>query len=161
MSADQAARLRAAEIVAAGNRRITLREAYEMVYEERYNGDFKAILRELAQQAAGSSTALARSTYVLPDDENEQLALLEIPAVIAVPTPDGPLFVPHDEATVSDVELWLDEGDRYHSTQKYRFRKGRKELKELIHDDDDRHQLWKQLRPVLAERKQAAIEGTP
>lgn len=158
MTADQTARLRAHEIVLNSQQPITLQEAYATVYQERFGDDVKAILRELAKQAAGSSKALVRSTWVLPDSENDQLTLLDIPAVIAVDTPDGPLFIQRPQATARQVLEWLENGERHHSTQKYRFKNGRKDVTSLVRDDE-LDKPWPEVRRLMIERKQNMIEG--
>jgi hypothetical protein len=158
MSVDQSARLRAYELVRNSKSPMTLQEAYEIVYRERYGDDVKAILKALAQLATSSSRALARSTYILSEDDDEQIVLFDIPAVICVNTPDGgPLFIPRDLATGSNVKQWLTEGHRHHSTQKYRFKNGLKDFGLL--DESELEQPWSELRLILAERKQNVIEG--
>lgn len=161
MSVDQSARVRAFELVKKNGGRMLLHEAFETVYRERYGDDLRAILRELAKQAAGSSGALVRGTYHLPDGDDgkdEQLTLIDTPSVIAIHTPDGPQFIHRDQATGREVRQWLQEGHRHHSTQKYRFKNGLKDLEAI--DDSELDQPWPELRPVLAERKRAAIEGS-
>lgn len=157
MSVDQSARLRAYELVQKSAQPMTLQQAYEVVYSERYGNDLKAILRELAKQATGSSRALVKATYTLPESDDGQTVLFDIPAVIAVHTPDGPLFIPWDRATGRQVKQWLDEGERHHATQKYRFKNGRKDFEVL--DDSELDMPWPELRLVLAERKRAALKA--
>lgn len=89
----------------------------------------EAMADALASLASSALNKLRQSTYTLP----EQPGLFDIPSVISNNTPEGPLFIGRDNAQLDHVRKWLDEGDRFHSSQKLRFKRGKEYIK-LLHE---------------------------
>lgn len=154
MSIDRTLQLRVQEVINASPIPIAARDALKQVLLERYKS-----IDELAEAAAtigmSSLKSLAKSTYSLP--EHDQASLFDVPGVIAIRTPQGPLFIAKAQAELEQVRQWLKEGDQHHSTQRLRFKRANKEVAAI--EDLDGSTPWDEARKVLAERLEKELEG--
>lgn len=125
--------LRAQEIINASPDGMTTKDALKQAILERYRDDPTALADLAASLAQSTMKGLRRRTYELPD--RGQVALFDIPTVIANRTKDGDLIVPRDHANVGQVQQWQREGDQYHSTQALRFKRFGEDLKPLASVD--------------------------
>lgn len=152
MSIDRTLQLRVQEVINASPIPIAARDALKKVLLERYTS-----LEELAEAAAtigmSALNGIAKATYNLP--ETDQGSLFDVPSVIAIRTPQGPLLIPRDQATAGQVRQWAEEGLQHHSTQRLRFKRAVKDLKAI--SDLDVETPWADARQALAERKE--LEG--
>jgi hypothetical protein len=151
---DRSVQLRAQEIIANSPDAITTIEAVERALRERFP-DYDQLLKVAASTTASTLKGIRKQTYVLPDEG--QGSLFEIPAYIAVTTPEGDLIVPKDHATLGQVRQWSREGQQHHSTQTLRFKRAGQDLGVL--EDLDDEVSWSQARKMLAERQHEALGG--
>lgn len=149
MSVDRSIQIRVQEIINKSPVPIGVQEALNQALYEKFGDDASAIRSWASSVGAGTMRGIRKATYDLPDNEG---ALFDIPAVIAVKTPlDGDLIIPKDLASTGHVRQWTREGLQHHSTQKLRFQRAAKDL-EIVADKED-GEAWSDTRTVLAERK--------
>jgi hypothetical protein len=126
VSVDNTLLVRVREIIGNSPEPITDRAALKKALLERYR-----TVEEMAQAVIGMSDSLLRllrsSTYVLP----EQPGLFDIPSLISIKTEEGVLFIGGDDATLDQVEQYIDDGHRFHSAQSLRFKRGKEDCKRL------------------------------
>jgi hypothetical protein len=86
------------------------------------------LLLDFAASVTGVLKKLSAATYNVP----EQLTLaMDIPQTIVINTDGGPLFIEKSQAELGHVRMWVHDGLQHHSSQKYRFNRLAKELKQL------------------------------
>lgn len=151
---DRSIQLRAQEIIANSPAEITTAAAVEQALRERFP-DYDQLVKVAAAATASALKGIRKQTYMLPD--GDQGVLFEIPAYIAVTTPEGDLIVPKDQATLGQVRQWQREAQQHHSTQTLRFKRAGQDLKFLEDLDDDI--VWSQARKMLADRQHEALGG--
>lgn len=154
--ADRTLQLRAQEIIANSPTQITVKEACKRALLERC-GDTEAMAEVAASVVASSLSGLRKRTYELPENDQLELAF-DLPAFIAVTTPDGDLIVPRSEATTGHARQWVKEGTRHHTVQLERFRRAGRDM-EIVDDADDDAGFLDDTRHVLNERKRKQLES--
>jgi hypothetical protein len=141
MSDQQWLVLRTQEIIAQ-SKEINGRDAVKAALRERFDGNFEQLLN-FAVSMTSVLKKLSKSTYELPD----QPTLMDIPQTIVVNTDEGPLFVDRQSAELGQIRQWVVDGLQHHSSQRYRFSRLAKDLKNLDSYPDEiawtdvRHQL--------------------
>lgn len=136
--------LRVAEVIHTTPEPITAREALKRVLAQRFDGDPDGLLEYAVSAGAAALKNLRQATYKLDGDAP---ALFRLPAVIAVTTDEGDLFVRHDDATLGQVRQWATEGVQHHSVQEMRFRRLLDEVEKLDGLPDET--LWAQAQNQL------------
>jgi hypothetical protein len=148
---DNTLALRAAEIIHNSQGSINARDAVKKALLERFH-----TMDELADAYVTAATALMsqlrRSTYDVPDE----LALFDIPAVIAINTPNGVLFIHRNDAELGQVRQWGREGLQYHAGQHLRFKRINEDLS-LIEGEPDELK-WTDARTQLQAVKKAELQ---
>jgi len=152
---DRGVQLRAQEIMLTSGEPISVIEALKQAIRERFGADIEALIEATATATAGSLRGLKRASYHLPDDDDGQGSLFDIPQVIVVSTEDGDLVVPKAQAETGHVRQWQREGRQHHSVQLSRFKRFGNDL-ETVADQDDEIP-WGEVREVLAERKRKEL----
>lgn len=137
---DKSLILRANEIASSSPDRISGHDALLKAVQDRYGDDAAALRLALAEQLTKGMKELARSTHVLP----EQDGLFDAPSVIAINTEEGPLFVPREMASVTEVRQWAVEGLRMHTVQRKRFERAVQEVDDIARASDK--DLWVEAR---------------
>lgn len=151
---DQSLKLRAQEIAAAEGS-ITIREAVKRALEERFDGDFDALVEIAATLGAGSLSNLRQRTYDLPEEQD--VLPFDIPDVIGVRTPDGDMLVRRDDAQRGQVRQWQREAHQHHSAQAYRFKRFGEQL--ALVDDEADDLEWAKAREIIADRRREIGRG--
>lgn len=143
--------IRAQEII-LNSEGISATQALKMALLERYDD-----IDKLAEFAAGSFGSLARklrnATYELPDEPT----LFDIPAVIAVITDEGELFIPRDGANAGQVREWARDGQRFHANQRLKFERIRKQLSAV--EDIPDETPWIEARAAIRQRGENEAPG--
>jgi len=136
---------RAQEIIAKSEESITAHEAITQALPERY--PTREAMAAAAATALGSlSRQLKTATYHIPESDG----LFDIPAVISNNTPDGVLFIKHDDAPLGGVRQWIREGRQYHAAQHLRFQHAGDQVKPIKDVPDE--VPWSDARRELEKR---------
>lgn len=126
---------RATELAATGGKPIASADALRQALDERCGGDYQAALDMLVNEGRSKLKDARQRTYNLP----EQPTLFDLPAVIAISTPLGDLFIPSDMASAGQVEQWAREGQQHHGSQHKRFKAIASQLKDLALDPSENY----------------------
>lgn len=126
---------RATELAANAGEPVPAAVALRRALDERCGGDYQAAMDMLVGEGLSKMKDARQRTYNLP----EQPTLFDLPAVIAVTTPLGDLFVPADMATAGQVEQWAREGQQHHGSQHKRFKAISSQLKDLSLDPSENY----------------------
>lgn len=135
--------LRTQEIIAK-TPEIQGREAIKSAIRERFSGNYEQLLDFATTATDSVLKKLAKSTYDLPDHPT---LMMDIPQTIVINTDGGPLFIAKSQAELGHVRMWIHDGLQHHSSQKYRFNRLAKELKQL--DSMPDQSLWVDVRAQL------------
>ena len=126
---------RANELATQGSGPVAAGDALRKALDERCGGDYGKALDLLVDEGRSKLKDARKSTYTIP----EQPTLFDIPAVIAITTPLGDLFIPRELATNGQVDQWLREGEQHHGSQHKRFKSMRAARAELELDPSENH----------------------
>lgn len=151
MTLDRSLSARAHEIIhirATSGTPVTADEAIREALHERCGGDYTKLLEMAAGFAGGFAREAKKTTYQLP----EQASLFDLPAVIAVSTPLGDLFIQSDDATAGQVDQWSRDAMQFHGSQHKRFKTFRANFKSLDLDPSDNYKSM--LKSIRAEAEQ-------
>jgi hypothetical protein len=118
---DTSLTMRAQQIILAADQPVNSTDALVEALRER-GLSYDELLKMIAGQL--STKSLRNSTYNIP----EQDGLFAAPSVISISTPDGDLFIKGDMATNDQMAEWADGGLQFHSTQRLRFKRAKKDI---------------------------------
>ena len=127
MSINRSIAARALEIMNAAAGPMYWHDAVLQSIREFYGDNVDAYAAALADGYAAAGREYKKSQYELPD----QPTLFDIKPVLILDTPQGALAVRKDEATAQQVGEWLEQGDRYLSSQSRRFKAMRAQFQTL------------------------------
>jgi hypothetical protein len=146
--------LRVAELMHLNTGEMAAADAIAVALLERHDGDAQVIARVAGAFLAGAMKPLLKKTYELSDDQG---VLFDLPAVIGVRTPAGPLLVRRQDATLEHVRDWARGGKQHHSTQDLRF--GRL-VQALEHVKDEPGEIsWSVAQTMIPAAAGGAVSG--